>query len=196
MRRVGFFGGSFDPIHLGHLSLAIQMLEIHQLDEILFCPTSASPHKLLRPPEASSQHRGTMVEIAIEPISSFALNSSELRNKGPSFTVDTLRALKEKNPETKYYLILGEDSLQNFCQWKEWEAVISLAPLLIGLRKGTTLSFPPPLAPFVQQGMTPTRLMDISSTEIRDRLKKKLYCGHLLPEKVETYIHQNKLYFT
>lgn len=186
--KVGFFGGTFDPIHFGHLNLAIQLCEIHQLDQVLFCPTSLSPHKIKTKPIANDKHRKAMVKMAIEEISSFAFCGLELEKEEEYFTVDTIRALTKERPNDHFHLLLGEDSFINLDTWKEAKELIKLAPPLIGSRPGDRM------AP--SKGMTAIRNIDISSTYIRDRLKKKLYCKHLVPLNVLDYIYSNKLYFT
>lgn len=196
--RVGFLGGTFDPIHFGHLNLALQMLEIHKLDEVIFCPTSLSPHKEEAPPISFKKHRKAMVEIAIAPIPQFSCLDLEIENEGPSYTIDTIRALKKQRHSDKIYLILGEDALFRLSEWKDVEELLELAPPLVGSRLLTLvkpLKFKAPIEEAVEKGMTPMPLMDISSTDLRKRLQAGLYCGHLIPLNVLDYISANKLYF-
>jgi nicotinate-nucleotide adenylyltransferase len=164
MKKIGFFGGSFDPIHFGHLHLAIDMLEKHGLDEVLFCPAFCSPFKIDRPPIASGEERLQMLKLVLADIPQFRVTPIEIERHQPSYTVETLRKL----PKAEYRLILTKESAATFTKWKEPEEIKRLAPLLIGER-----AFP------------------ISSSEIRERLKKKLYCGHLVPEKALAYIQQH-----
>ena len=192
---IGFFGGTFDPIHFGHLNLAIQMLEKHRLTKILFCPAFVSPHKQGRPPVALNQHRKAMVALAIEPIREFQLLDWELEKAAPSYTIETIRTLKKMDPRQEIRLILGVDALKDFFAWKEVEELVHLAPPLIGSRLGN----PPADLPLflkepVSAGMTKTSEMEISSTAVRERLSSRKYCGHLVPLKVLDYIHQNQLY--
>lgn len=168
--KIGFFGGTFDPIHFGHIELAIWALETQGLDEVLFCPTSLSPFKADHLPHASAHHRLAMVKLAIESIPKMRVSDYEIGNQGPSYTVDTIRHLLKVNP-ANYHLILGEDALKGIGKWKEPDELLSLAPPLVG-----------------------ARALKISSTAVRERLKKRLYCGHLVPEKVLAYIYDNKLY--
>jgi nicotinate-nucleotide adenylyltransferase len=167
MKKIGLFGGSFDPIHFGHLNLAIEMLETHGLDEIVFCPAFCSPFKTEAPPVASASDRLEMVKLVVGEVPQFRVSSLEVDRGGPSFTIETLRAL----PKGDYYLILTEESVTSFSKWKEFEEIKARATLLIGKRK-----FP------------------ISSTLIRERFKKKLYCGHLVPAKALYYIDKHRLY--
>lgn len=198
MKKIGFFGGSFDPIHLGHLNLAIQILEAHQLDQVFFCPTSQSPHKKETPPIGSKEHRRAMVAAAIAPIPKFTFLDIEIQRPEANYTIDSIRKLMEIDGKKQYFLILGEDSLQRFHKWKEVEELIVLAQPLVGARGDSPGSFPKTLPKSVlsavKKGYTKISLMEISSTEIRRRLQLGLYCGHLLPARVWEYITQNQLY--
>lgn len=180
-RKVGFFGGSFDPIHLGHLNLAIHMLEQGGVDEILFCPAKCSPFKTKSPPIASDKHRLAMLELVLEPY--FRVTSLELDREGTSFTIDTLRLLPKEH--VSYRLILSEESAGELSKWKEVNEVIRLAPPLVGSREGGGKT---------QFQTIHTPRFDISSHEIRARLQKKMYCKHLLPSIVLDYIEQYQVY--
>ncbi|HSX04640.1 MAG TPA: nicotinate (nicotinamide) nucleotide adenylyltransferase [Rhabdochlamydiaceae bacterium] len=197
-KKIALFGGTFDPIHLGHLNLAIQLQEIHQLDEVLFCPANFSPHKESNQPVAAAELRSSMVGLAIDPIKKFSLLKYELEKKGPSFTIDSVRMLLEAYPDSQFFLILGE--LTGLEKWKDIEELLALIQPLIGRRK-EKLDLPADLTglsdgarKILQKGMTPISMMEISSTNIRERLKQKKYCGHLLPEKVLNFIYEHKLY--
>jgi len=196
MKKTGFFGGTFDPIHFGHINLAIQLAEIHALDEVLFCPAGRSPFKASRPPLAFAEDRIMMVKLAIQEIDAFRVSSIEIQRKGLSYTIDTLRALKESyKPQTQWYILLSEDSLSCFHLWKEPEEIIRMAWPLIGSRSSVRPEIPPsPVREALLEGLTETKQYEISSTDIRDRLKKGLYCGHLVPSKVLEYIAQRRLY--
>lgn len=202
-QKIGFFGGTFDPIHFGHIHLAVQLSEIHHLDRVLLCPANFSPHKSHDMPHMDRQHRLRMVQLAIEDIGTFAVSDSEIKRSGPSYTIDTVRHLIDEHSRSKekiaWHLLLGEDSLKEFHRWKESEELVRLAPPLIGTRMLITdwdLDFPPALLKALKEGITKIPLMEMSSTVIRERLAKKRYCGHLVPAKVLDYIHQNRLYST
>jgi len=180
-KKIGFLGGSFDPIHLGHLNLAIQMLEQGRLDEILFCPALCSPFKTERPPVASPEHRLAMIQLVLTPF--FRVTSMELDRKGPSYTVDTLRTLSSDGNE--YRLILSDESAATFQAWKEPAEILKLAPPIVGSRSGEKKGPFPTLK---------TPLFDISSTQIRARLRERRYCQHLVPSIVLDYIEEFGLY--
>lgn len=184
MKKVGFFGGSFDPIHFGHLHLAIQLKEKCNLDEVLFCPAYQSPFKKDRPPIASPQDRYSMVQEVISKIPGFTSTPIEIKRGGVSYTVETLRALQKEG--VQYHLILSEETASSIYLWKEPEEILHLAPPIIGTK------FEPVVDSPFQQIKIPA--FDISSTAIRERLKKSLYCGHLIPAIALDYIVQHRLY--
>lgn len=163
---IGFLGGSFDPIHFGHISLAIHLMEQYQLAQVLFCPAFCSPFKKDVPPVASPEHRLAMLKLALE-LPQFKVTTIELEQKKPVYTVDTVKALHIEGLR----LLLSDETAAQLGTWKQTEELVRLAPPLIGPREA-----------------------HISSSEIRERIKKKLYCGHLLPAKVLEYIERHRLY--
>lgn len=193
-KKVGFFGGTFDPLHFGHLNLSIEIQEKHHLDEVMFCPANCSPEKKHIPP-IEEEHRGKMISLGINKIPSFSVSTLELERPGISYTIETIRILKNKYPDIEFYLILGEDTLQGLSKWKEVEELILLAPPLIGTRLQKNIPLlSEKIKEKIRKGMTPISAMEISSTKLRDRLKKRLFCGHLVPSEVLDYIYQNQLY--
>lgn len=201
-KNIGLYGGTFDPVHLGHISLAFEIMEARHLDEVWFCPAYINPIKEDQRTPTSPEHRLNMLQMSIERVPRFRINDMELRRQEPSYTVETLRMLaaaqKEKKDPDRFFLIMGEDTAKDFYRWREPEEIISLATLLVGRRtflsdsemwQGTIA-----IQEALRSGLTQTRMMDISSTEIRKRISKKLYCGHLLQEKVLDYILLNQLY--
>ena len=198
-KKVGFFGGTFDPIHLGHLNLGLALLESQALDEVLFCPTALSPHKVSELPPIDKEHRKKMVELAIEPIEKFKLIENELHQRGPTYTVNTIQELLAEDASREIHLLLGEDSLEGLDSWKEIETLLLLAPPLIGRRprqlKNLSGYFPPDLLRLIEEGQVTTPILEISSSHIRRRLAEKKYCGYLLPAKVLDYIYEHHLYY-
>jgi nicotinate-nucleotide adenylyltransferase len=185
MKKTGVFGGSFDPIHFGHIYLALQLLEIHHLDEVLFCPVFCSPFKLASPPIASPKNRLEMLHLAIDKIPKFKITSLEIDRGGPSFSIDTIRSLQ--SPERQLYLLFSEEVAFHLSMWKESETLLELAPPLIGSRLSSSSSG-------LKQKVTKTKVFDVSSTDIRKRLSQGLYCGHLVPQKSLDYIQSQGLY--
>lgn len=197
-RKIGLFGGSFDPVHFGHLNLAIELMEKHSLSEVMFIPTGANPLKDQQP--INIEHRLNMVKLAIDPVANFSLVDIEKHRSPPFYLIDTLRSLLEKehlkeNP-CQFYLMLGADSLNDFIHWKEAEKITELLPLLVGSRflKNKIPCLNEAITSAFQEGWTETNCFDISATEIRKRLKNNLFCGHLLPGAVISYIKENHLY--
>lgn len=199
-KHVGIYGGTFDPPHLGHLNLAIQMREIHKLDEILFCPVQVNPHKqnqLTTPFE----HRLEMLKLCLLDVPHCSITEIESEREGPSYTIDTLNILMSSEAEDtpEYSLIMGDDAIPGFFRWHKPEEIVKRVPLLIGRRLWppfdiSTLTQDSAINDAIRRGMTNTRVVDICSTEIRQRISEGLYCGHLVPEKVLDYIYENALY--
>ncbi len=195
---VGFLGGSFDPPHLGHLNLALCLMEAHQLEEVWFCPTWMNPFRQ-EEKKASAIHRLNMTALAIADIPRFRLLDFECEKGDVSYTIDTLRHLVQQEQTRSHprqiRLLLGADSAQSLHLWREPEAIVQIAPPLVGLRSGYSLSaIPTPFLTLLEQGRTEIPQMDISSTAIRKRLGEGLYCGHLVPAKVMDYISTHALY--
>lgn len=194
---IGVFGGTFDPPHFGHLNLAIELAERHSLEEVWFCPANTNPFKR-ETQVASSTHRKAMVDLAVEGIPRCRISTIEMERSGVSYTIDTLRELVSRFPDKEFGLILGSDGLNGFCAWHQPHEIVQLAHLLIGTRNRQSppeaLRAFPDLFNAVVSGWTPIPQFDVSSTEVRQRLQQKLYCGHLVPTKVLDYITAHQLY--
>lgn len=211
MKKIGILGGSFDPIHLGHLNLAIEMMEAHHLNEVWFCPAAANPLKK-HTTSASSSHRLNMIHLAIENEPRFRVCDIEINREGPSYTLETLQELHAlQDSPCAFYFIMGEDAARHFYQWHKPEEILNFANLLIGKRSAKEKIDQPFLGsskidqPFlgsskineaIRKGLTPIRQMEVSSTEIRERLLNKKDCCHLVPGKVLDYIITNDLYYS
>lgn len=198
MKRIGLLGGTFDPFHFGHINLGLELQEKHALDEILLCPAAASPFKLEQ--QATAEHRLEMARLAAEELKGWRVTDWAVKRPGPSYMIDMVKEVHsqaEKNQEKiALFLLLGQDIVGRLGEWKDIERLLSLAPPLIGMRNGGNihLGLPELLEKICQQGMTSTRVLEISSTLVRERLKKKLYCGHLVPAKVLDFIYHHQLY--
>ena len=190
-KNIGFFGGTFDPIHIGHLNLAIEILEKAKLDKIIFCPAYVSPFKTQNRPKASSQDRLEMVKIAIKDIKEFEVFDFEIKNQGISYTIDTLEKLKNG---ANLKLIITEDSLQAFHQWKDYKNILQIAELLVGVKNKFLNAFTSENFTLNSQNFVQTNIFEISSTYIRERLKNRVYSAHLMPKEVLDYIYKRELY--
>jgi nicotinate-nucleotide adenylyltransferase len=190
MNKVGIFGGTFDPIHMGHLITAQSVREIRELDKIIFIPAFISPHKA-SVETSSPEHRWNMIKIAIQDVPFFECSDIEIKKGGISYTVDTLSELKRIYNEIEF--IVGYDNIFSFHKWKDPDEILKLAKIIVLKRKSSL----PPLfedkyyhqAIFVQ-----TRGIEISATDIRERVKSNRPINFLVPQKVKEYIHEQKLY--
>jgi nicotinate-nucleotide adenylyltransferase len=194
IRKVALFGGTFDPIHFGHLNMALEILEARKLDEVWFCPAQINPHKQ-GIQSALAHHRAQMVSLAIEQMPCFKHIDTELKRPGPSFTIDTLKEPLEH--QTEFSLLIGEDSVLGFFQWHQAAEIVKLVPIYVGCRLIKTsshLTGDPAISSALEKGMTKTHIMEISATEIRERVSQKKNIWYLTPSKVVDYIYDNHLY--
>jgi nicotinate-nucleotide adenylyltransferase len=191
--KIGILGGTFDPIHIGHLIIAQEALWQCRLDCVLFMVTARPPHK--RAPEAVAEHRYKMVELAIEKRKGFRPSRLEIERGGNSYTVQTLRELQRLYPDASHYWIVGGDSILEFKTWEDPEDVIRLANLIVAPRPGFDLSG---VDPALNGRITilDTPQIDISSTTIRKRIHEGRPIGFLIPAQVEDYIQRNRLYIS
>jgi len=183
-RKIGLYGGSFDPIHHGHLILAREALEKFGLDRVVFIPAGISPHKLGRPP-APAALRCEMVAAAIAGEPGFAWDDCEVRRAGVSFAIDTVRLMRGRHPGAEVFYFLGEDNLAALHTWKESNALEKLARLVVFSRGA------PAAAP---RFPTISRVVDISSTDIRNRIASGLPVSYLLPVSACQIITRHRLY--
>ncbi len=192
MNRLGIFGGSFDPPHVGHLQVALQAADELQLDAVLWIPASVSPHKTIETTLPASV-RYEMVQLMTKLDDRFLLDSRELDRKGPSFTVDTVEELSQTYPDARLYLIIGEDSFLSLPTWKNPERIIELAQLVVYKRvtpqKGLVGN-----THFACDHWLGGPLVDVTSTEIKDLLFKNKNADHLLTPEVSAFIKENGLY--
>jgi nicotinate-nucleotide adenylyltransferase len=192
IRRLGVFGGTFDPIHVAHLVLAEQAREQLQLDRVLFMPSALPPHKLDRT-ISPAKVRLEMVELAIAGHPQFTVSDLEIKRQGPSYTVDTLRSLKETHPQAELFLLLGADMLLDFPNWRSPDEILSLASLAVMERKGATISnFDCKHGDRVMPVEAPT--LAISGTDLRRRVAEGRSIRFLVPAAVEAFIDAHRLY--
>jgi nicotinate-nucleotide adenylyltransferase len=197
--RIGVFGGTFDPIHIGHLAAAEEARLAAGLDLVLFVPAARPPHKP-HSVSAPAAARLEMVRLAIAGNPCFTASALELERPGPSYTVDTLRALAHARPGDDLFYVLGADSLPELGTWREPEALCRLAEFLVVARPGWPEGAlqawlqrqPVTLRPRVRLIAAPG--MDVSSREIRRRLANGEPGRYLLPEPVRRYIQARGLY--
>lgn len=196
--RVGIFGGTFDPVHFGHLLLAELCREACELDEVWFVPASAPPHKRHRP-IASDDHRTEMLRLGTGGNRAFQISLVELERGGISYTVDTLRQIHESHPETELFLLLGGDSWDDLPQWREPDEICRLAsPVVVGrpdaesrqlegLQRSVGSGLPAPR-------IVPMPMVEFSSSAIRRRVAGGKSIRYWLPAAVEQFIISQDLY--
>jgi nicotinate-nucleotide adenylyltransferase len=191
--RIGVFGGTFDPPHVGHLLLASDARESLRLDNLTFVPAATQPFKVHARPVASPQDRLEMLRLAVADDPNYNVDDTEIGRKGLSFTVDTLEHLSKKNPGAKLFLLLGEDTLAGLDQWRNPERIRELASLAVMRRSSPDgPGAVPPIAAGVIE--VSTRRVDVSSTEIRERLRAGKSIKGFVPESVERFIEARGLY--
>ena len=184
----GLFGGSFDPVHHGHLIAAQSALEQLGLDEVRFVPAHEQPFKAGRH-QAPAVDRARMVELAIAGAPGFRLERVELDRRGPSFTVDTLRALSAAEPDVRWVLLLGDDAARDLPKWREPDAVAALARIAVFARPGT----PSAAVAGVWRRIT-VPLVEVSSTDVRRRVREGLSIRYRVPDTVAAYVAAHGLY--
>ena len=190
--RIGVFGGTFDPPHVGHLLLAADARESLNLDRLIFIPVWTQPLKVGTPPVASPQDRLEMVRVAVADDANYAVDDAEINRKGLSYTVDTLEYLAERYAGAELYLLVGEDALAGFRQWRNPQRILELATLALMMRSGA-----PDIGDWRRaEGLVrlSTRRVDVSSTEIRERRRAGKSIKGFVPESVERFIEARGLY--
>ncbi len=196
--RLGVFGGTFDPIHYGHLVAAQEVLSELKLDRVLFVPAGWPPHKPLRH-LSSIQQRVEMVELAISSNSHFALSRIDIERPGPSYTVETLDLLhRQMGPGTELYFIMGLDSLADLPTWHAPERIIQLAYLVVvdRPRYDVDMDLLRQTLPDIEARLISLHIpgMNISSTDIQRRVRENKPIKYQVPEAIEEYIYSNGLY--
>ena len=187
--RIGVFGGTFDPPHVGHLLLAADAFDALKLDKLIFVPAAAQPFKVETPAVAAAEDRLEMVLLAVGKDKRYAVEDTEIRREGLSYTVDTLEELARKNPRAELFLLIGQDTLAGFSGWKKPERIKELATLAMMERAGSAEEAAPAGVMAIS-----TRRVDVSSTEIRARLTAGKSIRGFVPDAVERFIAARGLY--
>lgn len=190
MKSVGIFGGSFDPIHIGHLITTRLVYEKHNLEKIIFIPNYISPLKTDLIPTPAI-HRLNMLKLAIESFPYFEVSDFEINRNAVSYTYDTLLELKKSY--SKLELIIGYDNLVVFDKWHLPEKILELASLIV-MKRSTDVEAATENKFFHSAIIIDTPTIEISATEIRDRIRSGLSIDYLVPKSVKEYISKNSLY--
>jgi nicotinate-nucleotide adenylyltransferase len=192
--RVGVFGGTFDPVHLGHLIMAEQCREQATLDQVLFIPAATPPHKQ-RANISPFGQRVEMLTLAISGNPAFQIDQLEQDRDGPSYTVDTLAQLKGARPHDEFFLILGSDSVRDFATWYEPRRILeSVTKVLVVMRPDFPLEAEAFFGDAHRQQRIASPLIEIASSSIRQRVAKGLSIRYMVPRAVEAYIADKRLY--
>ncbi|MBL7017065.1 MAG: nicotinate-nucleotide adenylyltransferase [Kiritimatiellales bacterium] len=198
--RIGVFGGSFDPVHIGHLIIAQDALEQLELDRVIFVPTAISPHKRHRAP-AEGRHRLEMLRLATASNFRFEVSDLELVRGGVSYTIDTLEQVQADHPGASIFFIVGLDSLKELHRWHRYEDVLAcctLVPLGRGGEDPAAIAelckLPDRWKNRVLDRLIRIHEIEVSASEIRMRIAEGLSIQTLVPAEVEMYIAEHNLY--
>lgn len=201
--RIGIFGGTFNPVHMGHLIMAQDALEVFDLSKVLFVPCDLPPHK-----DASrlapAAHRATMLEKAIEDNPDFEMCDIEIRRGGTNYSIDTVRHLRNLYPRNDLFFIIGSDSLMELHQWKDIEELLRLCRFVTFVRpgfdpqkaSGKALKLENGLGRDLIKNVVAVHQVEISASDIRHRIAEGMSIRYLVPTFVEIYIAEHNLYKT
>ncbi len=198
LHRLGLLGGTFDPVHNGHLALADQVATASSLDAVWFVPAQRSPLKAHRP--TGNRHRLAMLALALQDRHRFAVSRVDLDRPAPSYTTDTVAAVRAQvGAGPALFLIAGADMLLDLPDWRDPDRLLSLCRVLVAWRPGYPQEVPTSLIaalPAAQSRMTvlPTTMQDVSSTLVRDRIAAGRSIHGLVPPAVAAYIRKHRLY--
>lgn len=197
-QKIGIMGGTFDPIHYGHLLIAQSAAEEFALDQVLFLPTGRSPHKSEKD-VTEPQIRCEMVRIALEDNPKFELSMLEAKNTEVNYTYASLQKLKQIYPKAQLYFIMGEDSLDDFPTWKKPEEICRLSTVLVAVRNDKGFGISDKIAEIAQMYQADMHMLhapnfSVSSHDIRQRIHENKSVRYMLPDKVTEYIVQHDLY--
>ncbi len=188
--KIGILGGTFNPVHIGHLILAEEAREKLGLDKVIFIPANLPPHKD-NVDIAAAEARLKMLKLAIKGNKHFAVLDLEIRRPGRSYTIDTIRELKQKYSRDELYFIIGSDLLKYLEEWKDLNEITKMVKFIAATRPGYPLEDIPAYIKTLS-----IRAVDISGFEVRECVKGDKSFRYLVPEPVYNYINKNKLYKT
>lgn len=196
--KIGLFGGSFDPVHLGHLLLAETAREACELDQVWFIPAFQSPFKN-NLPTATGKQRLEMMRLAVAGFPVFVVYDGEVKRKEVSYTIDTVREISQSRPDDELFLIIGADSLRDFHCWKDPGEILKLVTLVAVNRGAQSVSIPAELEQLVPGAQERIRTItmpgvDFSSSDLRERVRTGRTVRFQTPRAIEQYILQNRIY--
>lgn len=186
--KIGILGGTFNPIHIGHLILAEEAREKLGLDKVIFVPTYLPPHKD-NSDIAAALHRLRMLELALKSNKLFCVSDIEIKRNGRSYTIDTIKEFKEKYPKDDLYFIIGSDLLKYLDEWKDLSEILKMVKFIVATRPGYPLEKIPSYIKTL-----PIRAVDISAFEVRSCIKENKSFRYLVADAVFNYIVKKRLY--
>ncbi|MEO0109070.1 MAG: nicotinate-nucleotide adenylyltransferase [candidate division WOR-3 bacterium] len=187
-RRIGIFGGAFDPVHTGHLLVAQDALEQLHLHRVIFLLSARPPHKQ---PLLGFEQRRQMLEAALRPFPSFSLSDLELHQPGTTYTVSVLSQLRARRPDDSFFLLIGADQYQEIETWRRYESLSLFAEVIVLTRPGFR-----PIRRTLPARLLTVRQIEISSSEIRKRIECNLPISGMVPESVHKLILRHRYYLT
>lgn len=197
MARLGIFGGTFDPVHLGHLIMAEEFREQLGLDRVLFLPAGQPPHKIGRV-ISPARHRVAMLHLAIAGEPAFGISYVDVERPGPCYTADSLAILRERHPGEELVFLMGQDSLADLPTWHDPNRIAAQAVLGVALRPGVTIDVEQVLAavPAARGRIQFVRapLIEIAASDVRRRVAEGRSIRYHVPREVEDYIYAHRLY--
>ena len=205
-QSIGILGGTFDPIHYGHLRAAVDVAESFNLSQIRLIPSARPPHR--EQPQATAEQRLEMLHLAVAGNHLFKVDDRELHREGASYTVDTLLSLRQEFPQSPLYLIMGTDAFFHIQSWHRWDELLNLAHIVVMQRPGERLTMPEQLLSWYQNNVVKddskqlsghiwpitVSQLEISATDIRAKVERDLTPKFLLPDVVIQYINKWDLY--
>lgn len=206
---IGLLGGAFDPIHYGHLRLALDFLQILNLNEVRFIPCKSPVHKSAS--FATPEQRLALLNLAIQSMPQFCIDDREIKRDSPSYMIDTVKSLRKDYPRSSLCLLLGSDAFLGLDQWKDWPRLLDYVHIVVGLRASTPFLLNETLTQFLSEKQMDDATdlqqknhggiyiqnisqLAISSSDIRSQIAAHLNVRFLLPDSVYDYIQQHQLY--
>lgn len=183
--KIGIFGGSFDPVHIGHIISVVEVKHILELDEIIFMPAQQAPYKGV---PAKEIDRLNMLKRSIEPYEFLSIDTYELERKEVNYTYNTVMYLTERYPNDELFFLIGTDQYEKFNQWYKYKELLNMIHFVVMKRIGKDVDIKEPFIEAVQP------MIEVSSSMIRARIQNQEEYRHLLPEGVSGYIKEKKLY--
>ena len=190
-RRIGLLGGSFDPVHNAHIALACIALDTLALDELRWVPAGEPWQKTRR--ITAARHRVAMIELAMAGEPRFKLERCEIDRSGPSYTLDTVRAVRQAEPDAQWFLVVGQDQLANLHTWHGWQELLGLVTLTVAARPGAAKAVDAQVQGRAYR-VLPLPAMDVAATTIRERVARGQPIDALVPPAVARYIARHNLY--